>query len=619
MRNLVNITGSAATSGVSGLLAVQDRAWESVLFQQGKRPVDSELNLLQQVVGEATRILLKGLMGSGAASSWSPATNATANTIKLHQGPNLMPLIVDGRLVQVGDPDAANALIATLSAPPGGGTRDDLVFVEVWYEEVQPTAAPESVSSTVYKLGGVGNATIANDLIVIDGAESTRRIQCRWRLRVVDGIVKATYPNGMNAPTVLAQGGTGAPVAAKTFTQETLDSGLWTAGDGSQGAGAALKCVDGYVYAIPIAWIARAAGVTAIPTNAITMLARTIQVVNADTVDGYHANPTATANMLLPLDGSGKYPSSVIPSTIDADTVDTFHASATPTASKLLPLDGSGKFPNSVLPTGSGNGLDADKVDGFNASSTPTASTLLPLDGSGKFPNSVLPTGAGNGLDADKVDGFNASSTPTASTLLPLDGSGKFPNSVLPTGAGNGLDADKVDGFNASSTPTASTLLPLDGSGKFPNSVLPTGAGNGLDADLLDGQHAASFAAAVHLHSLVAPTSQAASATSCGTTYTTVATITLTPASPLSVFVSAWIYGSASGSGIAWTMAVFLDGVEQSAFAEPTVTGTGNANGGGVLSLTAGTRTITLRLKTVSSGTVTPNSGSLTVLQSAMS
>jgi len=578
MRNLVNITGSAATSGVSGLLAVQDRAWESVLFQQGKRPVDSELNLLQQVVGEATRILLKGLMGSGAASSWSPATNATANTIKLHQGPNLMPLIVDGRLVQVGDPDAANALIATLSAPPGGGTRDDLVFVEVWYEEVQPTAAPESVSSTVYKLGGVGNATIANDLIVIDGAESTRRIQCRWRLRVVDGIVKATYPNGMNAPTVLAQGGTGAPVAAKTFTQETLDSGLWTAGDGSQGAGAALKCVDGYVYAIPIAWIARAAGVTAIPTNAITMLARTIQVVNADTVDGYHANPTATANMLLPLDGSGKYPSSVIPSTIDADTVDTFHASATPTASKLLPLDGSGKFPNSVLPTGSGNGLDADKVDGFNASSTPTASTLLPLDGSGKFPNSVLPTGAGNGLDADKVDGFNASSTPTASTLLPLDGSGKFPNSVL-----------------------------------------PTGAGNGLDADLLDGQHAASFAAAVHLHSLVAPTSQAASATSCGTTYTTVATITLTPASPLSVFVSAWIYGSASGSGIAWTMAVFLDGVEQSAFAEPTVTGTGNANGGGVLSLTAGTRTITLRLKTVSSGTVTPNSGSLTVLQSAMS
>ncbi len=35
----------------------------------------------------------------------------------------------------------------------------------------------------------------------------------------------------------------------------------------------------------------------------------------------------------------------------NADTVDSFHASATPTANQLLPLDGAGMFPSSVIPT----------------------------------------------------------------------------------------------------------------------------------------------------------------------------------------------------------------------------------------------------------------------------
>ncbi len=54
-------------------------------------------------------------------------------------------------------------------------------------------------------------------------------------------------------------------------------------------------------------------------------------------------------------------------SNIDADSVDTIHASSTPTAGRLLSLDGSGKFPNTVLYTGSGNGLDADLLDGLEA------------------------------------------------------------------------------------------------------------------------------------------------------------------------------------------------------------------------------------------------------------
>ena len=51
-----------------------------------------------------------------------------------------------------------------------------------------------------------------------------------------------------------------------------------------------------------------------------------------------------------------------------ADTVDSFHASSTASANTLLPLNASTKFPNSVLYMGSGNGLDADLLDGQNGS-----------------------------------------------------------------------------------------------------------------------------------------------------------------------------------------------------------------------------------------------------------
>jgi len=69
----------------------------------------------------------------------------------------------------------------------------------------------------------------------------------------------------------------------------------------------------------------------------------------------------------------------------EADTVDSYHANSTPTANTLLPLDGSAKFPNSVLYTGSGNGLDADKVDGADATATPTADSIPIAGADGKL------------------------------------------------------------------------------------------------------------------------------------------------------------------------------------------------------------------------------------------
>jgi len=432
--------------GISSWRVAALARWRLLLVQQLRPISDTEINLLSMALAQLRARPWLELAGGGVLSLPIPANGVTTSVATIHDGSANLTALVDGSLIEVRGPADGAQIDVTLSAAPGAGSRTDLIYMEVARETVQPSAATEAASITVHRRGNVANTSgLSNDLQSAGvGAETSRRVQLRYRIKVAAGA--ATLSD-------LAADG-------YTWTADAEHPGQWTLGDGSALAGQTLGTVDGVRRAIPLATVARTAGQTTIASSAITVVARRVSLQSdAHTVDGYHATPTATANMLLPLDGSGKYPSGVFTglagSATDVDTVDTFHASATPTASKLLPLDGSGKFPVGVLKTGTGNGLDADTVDTFHASATPTASKLLPLNGSGKYPVGVLKTGSGNLLDADSVDGFGANATPTASTLLPLDGSGKFPVGVLKTGTGNGLDADTVDGNHAAALAAA--------------------------------------------------------------------------------------------------------------------------------------------------------------------
>jgi len=107
------------------------------------------------------------------------------------------------------------------------------------------------------------------------GAESTKRVQIQYRIRttgVAEAIDFKTEPDGFSNPNVLAQGTQASPVATYVFVPAdnatvsapsdataygVVDPGLWIAGDGSSGAATALGTVDGFVYAIPLAFVFR--------------------------------------------------------------------------------------------------------------------------------------------------------------------------------------------------------------------------------------------------------------------------------------------------------------------------------------------------------------------------
>ena len=139
---------------------------------------------------------------------------------------------------------------------------------------------PNKPSQTqLWRHGNVlsNNATWLNDDLQDPylHAETTQRVQVQYRIRVTgdtEAVDYKVYPDGFSTPTVLAQGGTAAPVATYQFVPAdgatfkasssaisygNIDNGLWIAGDGSPSAAQDLGSLDGYVYAIPIGFVFR--------------------------------------------------------------------------------------------------------------------------------------------------------------------------------------------------------------------------------------------------------------------------------------------------------------------------------------------------------------------------
>jgi hypothetical protein len=133
--------------------------------------------------------------------------------------------------------------------------------------------------NTIYRQGNVlaPNAVNLPDEIADPtiGTETTKRIQIQYRIRATgaaQGVNFKTEADGFTNTNVLAWGTTGADVANYPFVKadgasitgnssaaayDTIDPGLWIAGDGTEASATALGTVDGYCYAIPICFIFR--------------------------------------------------------------------------------------------------------------------------------------------------------------------------------------------------------------------------------------------------------------------------------------------------------------------------------------------------------------------------
>ena len=279
-------------TGVSRTLTAIERQYGTVVWQKGKPPLDSELNLMSQIQWERLSQLVRSVMPSGFLldptrtiedfefnPNWANlfSLGNPKEPFGIHEGPEHQPIItanVNGWLIPVAGTDTSVEgdirNIIKLYPPPESDSRVDFVFLEAWQTLVapNPSTANKPNASSVWKYGNVkhGGTNIVDDIEdPAIGFETTERVQVQYRIRVFGqgvglgaGVALDVYPDGLDDPNVLGQGTSAAPVGGFQFhnMREKLgDAGLWRAGDGDPSN--SLGTVDGYVYAIPICAVFR--------------------------------------------------------------------------------------------------------------------------------------------------------------------------------------------------------------------------------------------------------------------------------------------------------------------------------------------------------------------------
>ena len=312
-------------TGVSRVLNPKDSGVLSLIWQAGRPPLDSELNLIHQLEVDATQKLVlentpSGWLGNDTNLSKSYVTDPSwSNWFKFgQQGTGevrsfpwavvngwLIPITGTGVGTPPGSPNNTDTFNKIALDPPpanSGDFRADFVFVEVWKARLpaNPSALNKPSASAIYRYGNVeGGASYLPDDFKDPaiGTETTQRIQLQYRIRVVKGLIGlATFPDGFDTSLVKAQGTQAtAPTSGGypflNMGKELGDPGLWRAGDGTDNS---LATVDGYVYAIPLCVIFR--------RNSVVWSSDPSQNLNG----GFNRNPTAT-------DRSGVTTFSVVP------------------------------------------------------------------------------------------------------------------------------------------------------------------------------------------------------------------------------------------------------------------------------------------------------------------
>ncbi len=247
-------------SSVSRTLATDNTRFSGVVWQAGKPPLDSELNLVGQLAWENQADMLRTLTHSGFLLDprnpqqdfvfdplWSNYFEVGNSTTPLHA-------LVNGWVIPLAGSDSDNSVLPLsikLPPPPATGSRTDFVFLEVWKAII-----PEGVASVIkpadgfiYERGNVVNGKAVEDELVDPevGFETTKRVQVQYRIRVEAGVDLTTYVEGFY-PSLYGQGPSSVASGGE-FLNDTSDKGLWRS--------VHTDTADGYVYALPIGAVFR--------------------------------------------------------------------------------------------------------------------------------------------------------------------------------------------------------------------------------------------------------------------------------------------------------------------------------------------------------------------------
>lgn len=254
-------------SKVSAISENSQRSYGRLVPQAGSPPLDTEWILIQEILDNKNRDVIKqflhsGFLDIGEVIPYDESLNTElSNTIRFKSNYAL----VNGWLLKLGGGTSqvqpgsndnvwnniSNDLeenIFIMEDSPSLGSREDLVYLEVWEELIDG-------SDQLYVNGNTqwANSNFTNDVIHPDSGntETSKRTQIRFAIRTAVGVDFFAFKQGLGHSSIAAQGPGAEPNFTYTFTEHATDKGLWVAGTGDSST-EQLGTVDGYIYSIPL-------------------------------------------------------------------------------------------------------------------------------------------------------------------------------------------------------------------------------------------------------------------------------------------------------------------------------------------------------------------------------
>lgn len=217
---------------VSRVLDAEFASFDSVVWNQKRPPLDSELNLMAEVESLQRRKLASLVTISGFSKALNIALSSEPNTYLAHTDLDgeMLHAIVNGFALDIGAINTSELTkVKVFLDSPATEVRTDLVFLEVWLARVEPESTSNKPSeSTLYRFGNtqfVPSVTYPNledDLVDPEiSGPTTYRVQVQYRVRVVSGVeFDDSNSYGLLSPLVTAQGQLLAPSLSTYFVQK---------------------------------------------------------------------------------------------------------------------------------------------------------------------------------------------------------------------------------------------------------------------------------------------------------------------------------------------------------------------------------------------------------------
>lgn len=252
---------------VSRTLDTTNRQYTNVVWQAGKPPLDSELNLVGQISTDNLSKTVSATAHSGILMNPRTADRdfefnpLWSNFLKIKP----LKALINGLVLDIEESTI------NLPIPPSQDNRVDFVFLEVWKTIISAdNTIPEvdllkikPTTTTVYSNGNLSGAGLDDEMVDPNvGFETTKRIQVQYRFRIVESIDIYSHLEGMSSNLVKAKGPLDAVSTVSFNNQYTSgDAGLWIAHMTSDGTATGTPLSDflseNIVYGIPVCAITR--------------------------------------------------------------------------------------------------------------------------------------------------------------------------------------------------------------------------------------------------------------------------------------------------------------------------------------------------------------------------